>query len=231
MRLKAVLFDAAGTLIRPAEPVGETYARLAREEGVDLPASRIEEAFRRILDAAPPMVFPGRTLACRAAPERDWWRDRVRETFRAADQSVRFRDFEACFGGLWDHFARGDAWRLAPGAVEGLRELDRAGFDLGIVSNFDQRLRRILKELGIADRFAAVVLPADALAAKPERLIFDVALKRLGLAAQQAAYVGDREEEDLRAASAAGLRAVDVASLATLADLPGRIAALGKETG
>ena len=32
MRFAAVLFDAAGTLIAPAEPVGETYARLAREQ-------------------------------------------------------------------------------------------------------------------------------------------------------------------------------------------------------
>ena len=39
-RIHAVLFDAAGSLIRLREPVGATYAREAKGFGVDLPASR-----------------------------------------------------------------------------------------------------------------------------------------------------------------------------------------------
>ncbi len=229
MRLLAVIFDAAGTLMAPAEPVGETYARLAREHGVALSAARIEEAFRRVFAAAPANVHPGEPLARAAELEREWWRARVRETFLAADGAAHFRDFEAYFALLWEHFARGAAWRARPGAHAALSALAAAGRRLAVLSNFDQRLRPILRELGLLEFFECVALPADCGAAKPDRLIFDVCLKRLGLAAHRCVYVGDHARLDLEAASAAGLAAIDVAELATLADLPARIEAMESE--
>ena len=39
MTIKAVFFDAAGTLIKPAKRVGESYAALAAKHGKDVLAS------------------------------------------------------------------------------------------------------------------------------------------------------------------------------------------------
>ena len=219
-RILAVLFDAVGTLILPRESVGETYARFARPHGVELPAGRLDEAFSRVLRAAAPNVHPGLPLGEAALRERDWWRARVRETFRAADGSSRLSDFDACFAQLWRHYAGAHAWRLAPGAHAGLDALAQRGLRLGVLSNFDQRLRCVLRELGLHERFEVVTLPADAGAAKPERAIFDVCLKRLGLAPQRALYVGDQATLDLAAAQGAGLLALDVGTLPDLAALP-----------
>ncbi len=229
-RLRAVLLDAAGTLIHPGEPLGETYARHARAQGVDVPAARLEEAFRRVLRSAPPMLFPGRPPARVGELERAWWRDRVRETFRAADQMARFTDFEACFEALFAHFARPDAWRSAPGAASALTTLGAEGRRLAVVSNFDQRLPGVLEGLGLARHFDLVWLPAEAGCAKPDPRLFQGACQRLGVAPQQAVSVGDDPEQDLRAARAAGLRAIDVGHLATLAELPSHIHALEEET-
>ena len=77
-RLRAVLLDAAGTLIHPRESIGETYARAGRAEGAEIPARRLEDAFRRVFAAAEPMVFPGRPLAEVPDLERAWWHERVR---------------------------------------------------------------------------------------------------------------------------------------------------------
>lgn len=224
--IQAVLFDAAGTLIRLRDPVGETYVRFARPYGVALPASRVEEAFARVMAQARPDPRPGEPLAQAAARERTWWSARVRETFRAADAEARFADFDAFFASLFEHYATAAAWALAPGSEEALDELARRGLRLAVVSNFDQRLRRLLRELGIHERFETVTLPADAGAAKPDRTIFEVCLKRLGLPAHRAVYVGDRAEQDVRAAAGVGLHALDVSGLATLAEIPARIAAL-----
>ncbi len=226
MRFRAVLFDAAGTLVAPAAPVGETYARLAREHGVALSAARIEDAFRRVFAQAPANVHPGETRERAAELERAWWRARVRETFLATDGTARFRDFDAYFAALWEHFARGAAWRARPGAEEALAALRAGGRRLAIVSNFDQRLPPILRELGLLAYFEHVVLPVDCGAAKPSRAIFDACLARLGLAASACAYVGDHARLDVEASQAAGLTPIDVASLATLADLPARLAAM-----
>lgn len=229
LRLLAVIFDAAGTLIAPAEPVGETYSRLARGHGVALSGARIEDAFRRVFAAAPANVHPGEALARAAELERAWWRARVRETFLAADGTARFRDFDAYFAALWQHFARGAAWRARLGAHEALAALAASGRRLALLSNFDQRLRPILSELGLHDHFECVVLPADCGAAKPDRAIFDFCLARLDLPAHHCVYVGDHARLDVKASKEAGLAAIDISEVATLADLPVRIEAIESE--
>lgn len=222
-RFQAVIFDAVGTLLHPREPVGETYARLARRYGVDLPASRLEEAFSRMLAAAKPNVFPGRPLAEVAELDREWWRALVRGVFRAADGAAHFEDFDAFFDTLFETYASHEAWELTKGTRETLTELHREGRVLAVLSNFDQRLRGILRGKHIHHYFAAVTLPADAGAAKPDRAIFDICLKRLGLPGHRCLYVGDRAREDLEAARAAEMLAIDVASLSSLTELPERI--------
>ena len=224
--IRAVLLDAAGTLIRTREPVGESYARMARAHGVDLPAWRVEDGFRRVHASAPPMAFPGEPAARVRELEREWWRSRVRETFRATDQTARFRDFDGYFEALFAHFAAPSAWVCMPGASEALGRLRVAGLRLAVASNFDHRLGPILEALDLARFFEIVWGPAQAGAAKPERLFFASLLARLGVDADAAVHVGDDPEEDVVAAKAAGLHAVALAPPATLPDLPERIRAL-----
>jgi putative hydrolase of the HAD superfamily len=223
VRIRAVLFDATGTLIETAKPVGDTYAAFAREHGVRLSAARLGEAFARILRQAPPMLFPDAAPEEVAALERDWWRSRVRSTFLAADGTARFRDFEAFFAALHAHYAGADAWRARPGAREALRSLRASGLATGVVSNFDGRLPGILGGLDLAQLLDVVMLPGQARAAKPDPRIFALALARLGVAPSAALYVGDDPARDLAGARTAGLSAIDAKSLATLADLPARL--------
>ena len=224
--IRAVLLDAVGTLLRLREPVGETYARVGAAHGVQFGAWRLEDAFRRVRAAAPPLAFPNLPAAEIRAREREAWRALVRGAFLAADSAQRFGDFDACFDELWRHFASAAAWALRPGAAEALAALRARGRRAAVVSNFDHRLPPILAGLGVAGLLDAVVLPIDAGAAKPDPRIFRLALARLGATPAEAVCVGDDRERDLEAAHALGLRAIDVASLATLAELPARIEAL-----
>jgi putative hydrolase of the HAD superfamily len=218
--VRVVLFDAAGTLIELREGVGETYARMAREYGVEIPAWRIEDAFSRILSRAPARVVSGANRAQIEREERDWWRKVVRSTFLAADSTARFSDFDAYFDALYARYSAASSWQRRPGCRSALGALRARGLTLGIVSNFDQRLPRLLRELELAPFFAAVVLPPDAGAEKPDRRIFEFALARLATAARNAVFVGDSQQRDLDGARAVGMRAIDVRSLATLAELP-----------
>ena len=230
VRVSAVLFDAAGTLIELREPVGETYARLARPFGVELPAWRITDAFGRIHRRAPPMVFPDAAPEEVERAERRWWQEIVRETFLATDGTLRFSDFDAYFESLYRTFARPESWRRVAGSRQALAALRAQGLVTGIVSNFDQRLPAILEGLDLAAFFDVVVLPASVGAAKPDARIFQVALERLAKHAAETVYVGDDREHDLEGARAAGLRAIDAGALATLAELPRRVEALNRES-
>ena len=217
-RLRAVLFDAAGTLIRPRESVGATYARRFAEHGAAIGAARVGDAFARVMRGMPPMASGAAEAA--AAREKDWWREVVRRTLRAADGSARLRDFDACFEALFAHYAAASAWEPMPGAAGALEALAARGLRLAVVSNFDRRLPALLHGLGLARFFDRIVLPADAGAAKPDPRIFAFALEAIGVSPDEAAYVGDDPSDDHAGAAAAGLRAVDVRALATLALLP-----------
>jgi len=220
VKVRAVLFDATGTLIETARPVGEVYAELAGEQGVRLPAARVGDAFRRILAQAPPLLFPDAPPGQIAALERSWWRSVVRSTFLAADGTARFRDFDAFFAGLYAYYAGAAAWRARPGAREALAQLRARGAATGVVSNFDGRLPGILAGLGLAELLGVVMLPGEARAAKPDARIFLLALARLGAPPRAAVYVGDDLVRDLAGARAAGLTAIDATGLATLVGLP-----------
>ena len=221
-----MLFDAAGTLIETSEPVGETYTRMARRFGVELPAWRVQGAFGRILRGAAPMVFPATPASGIPGLERAWWHAIVRSTFLAADSTVRFADFDAFFDALYATYARPGAWRCRPGSREALAALHERGLTTAVVSNFDGRLPGLLAGLGLAPLLDAVVLASDAGACKPDPRIFQLALERLGIPASASVFVGDSTERDVAGARAAGMRAIDAGSLATLAELPDRLGAL-----
>ena len=105
----------------------------------------------------------------------------------------------------------------------GLVSSSAARIATAVVSNFDQRLRGILADLELAPLLDLIWLPSDAGVAKPDPAIFTSALRALGVTAERAVFVGDDAQRDLEGARSAGLRPVDVASLATLADLPALI--------
>ncbi len=217
---RAVLFDAAGTLIDPREPIGDTYARIAEKYGAAISAWRLGDAFARVWLAAPAMVYPGLPADASARRERDAWRAIVRQTFLAADSAIRPADFDACFEELFAHYATGSAWVVRAGAHDALAALRAAGVATAVVSNFDRRLRGILADLELAPLLDLVWLPSDAGVAKPDPAIFTSAVCALGLTAERVLFVGNDTERDLEGARSAGLRPVDVGSLATLADLP-----------
>ncbi|MDP6980596.1 MAG: HAD-IA family hydrolase [Myxococcota bacterium] len=217
--LRAVLLDAAGTLIEPRESVGITYSRFAEPYGASLPAWRLDDAFVRVMGHAPPRVFPG---AARDDIEREeiaWWRAIVRSSFLAADSTVKFSDFDTFYSELFDYFSTSEAWGLRPGVSEALALLRERGLATGVVSNFDHRLPKILQALDLQCFLDLVVIPADCGFEKPDPRIFGFACEKLGLEPAQVVHVGDDAVRDARAAEEAGLRSLLVGDFESLGDL------------
>lgn len=207
---RGVLFDATGTLFEARAPVGDVYHRVACEHGVDLPAWRLEDAFRRILRHAPPRGTAGATPEARREGEIDWWFERIRQTFQATDSTARFADFDAFAQSLFDAYRGADAWRIRPGIREILDDLQTRQVPMAVVSNFDHRLPDLLEALEIHHFFDHILLPAEIGAAKPDRALFDAAAVALGLPLEALLYVGDDDPAALEQIAEWGLQVVDI---------------------
>ena len=205
MAIRAIFFDAAGTLIKPARRVGETYAVLAQKYGVEPSAAEITERFRLCFHSAPPLAFPGTPATRIEDLERAWWKELVQRVFEPWNGFQRFDDY---FAELFAYFAQPDAWALYPEVAETLSVLERRGLVLSVISNFDSRLIGILEGLGAAHWFEHIFVSSRVGYAKPDRQIFHTALERHSLEAGDALHVGDSEEKDLLGANRAGLKGV-----------------------
>jgi putative hydrolase of the HAD superfamily len=205
MTIEAIFFDAAGTLIKPARRVGETYAVLARKYGIEVSVAEIAERFQLCFHSAPPLAFPGAPAARIEDLERAWWNELVRRIFEPWDGFQRFDDY---FAELFAYFAQPDAWSLYPEVAETLSALEKRGMVLSVISNFDSRLIGILEGLGAAPWFEHIFVSSRVGYAKPDRQIFHTALERHSLKAGDALHIGDSEEKDLHGANKAGLKGV-----------------------
>lgn len=204
-KLKAIFFDAAGTLIETAQPVGESYALLARKHGIEVSAAALAERFRVCFAAAPPLAFPGANGDEIAALEYEWWR-RLVETILAP--WGRPKAFDFYFADLFAYFGQAAAWRLFPEAVETLSALRQRGLRLHVISNFDSRLIGILEGLGVTSWFEGILISSRAGFAKPAPEIFYSGLRLHGIAAGEAMHIGDSIDKDAAGATGAGLKAV-----------------------
>jgi len=199
--IKAILFDAAGTLFYLTKTVGDHYAYVGLEVGLDLDAQQLESAFHAAWQHMPrraPIDGP------RENDDKGWWRELVGRVFDQVAPSLSELDRDNFFEIAYEHFAAAGVWKLYPEVLDVLKQL-RERFQIAVISNFDGRLRFILQNLGISKYFADVFISSELGADKPDPEIFRRALKLMHLNADEVLHVGDDPERDWEAAKEAGL--------------------------
>jgi putative hydrolase of the HAD superfamily len=202
---RTIFLDAAGTLIEPAEPVASVYACHFADSGFVVEEGLIRQAFGQVFRMLPPPDYPPDGNG--DAAERIWWRSVVRETANRCGLPSQVAESGALFDSLLNHYAIGAAWRVFPEVESVLEELAANGSSLAVVSNFDNRLHRILDDLDLTRWFAAVITSADAGSRKPEGVIFQHALNKLARSPSEVAHIGDSAEADQAGAANVGIRA------------------------
>ncbi len=177
--------------------VGKVYSDIAGHYGAQLDPAKLSQDFRNAFARQPETLAPGTA--------RKWWREVVRQ---AVGGSLPTDKLQSYFEELYEFFRSSRAWLVYPEVLSTLSELKDHGFRLGIISNFDSRLRDVLVNLGIDPFFEQVTLSWEIGVAKPDPKIFAIALDRMGLRGSEALHLGDSIEEDIKAAQRAGIRAV-----------------------
>ena len=202
--MKAIFFDAAGTLISVREPVGVTYARVADAHGIAVGSDAVGRAFRSTWKIMPQPHHGG---APAADDERDWWRELVgRCLAEASGAAVPRETLDPLFAELYSHYARLEAWSVFPDVIPALSALHEK-HRLFVLSNFDKRLRSILDGHGLAHFFESMIISSEIGASKPDAHIFASAANAAKLTPQECIHIGDDETCDLNGARAAGFEA------------------------
>jgi putative hydrolase of the HAD superfamily len=193
--IRAVTFDVGGTLIHVWPSVGHVYAEVAARHGVN--------------GLSPALLDRRFAAAWRAAKQfshsRSDWAGLVDATFRGLTDRPPSRTF---FAELYVRFATPAAWRIFEDVVPTLKALAARGLKLGVISNWDERLRPLLKRLRLAPYFAVMVVSREVGCSKPSGAIFGHAVRKLGLPPEAVLHVGDDRSMDVRGARAAGLSAL-----------------------
>jgi putative hydrolase of the HAD superfamily len=199
--IRAILFDAAGTLIHLPRGVGWHYREIAARHGLALDEALLGSAFAAAFRAAGPRVVTGLS---RPDDDKGWWRALVQNVLAACGQQPEGGVFDRMFEELYAHFAEPGVWALYPEARPVLDAL-HGRYRLGIVSNFDRRLYPVLEHLGIRRYFDTIVISSELGIDKPDPRIFTAALATLGVTPAETIHAGDDPLQDWRAAEAAGL--------------------------
>ena len=187
---EAVIFDAGGTLVLIDPDRFNSFIAGWKLPAVE-PGRLIDAHYRAMSDYADRLAG-GEHLAF------GWWVERF---FGLAGLPIPADMAEAFHGGrgMWHH--------PVPGAMEAVQDLRARDYRVAVVSNSDGTVAEALNMAGFGGVFEVVVDSTDVGVSKPDPAIFAMALRRLGLPADQAWYVGDSHFHDLGGAKAAGLAA------------------------
>jgi putative hydrolase of the HAD superfamily len=196
MAFRAVLFDAAETLFTTRGSVGQIYGSTARQYGSTASDDAIQTAFVRQFRGAGPRS---------TQDQKRWWKDVV---YRVFSEVGMVNNFDRFFDQLYDRFRDSEGWVLFPETSEVLAELKNRNLKLGVISNFDDRAYSVMRTLEILHFFDAVTLSSETGYCKPDRQIFDVAVRALGTSASEVLLVGDSLQDDVEGGIKAGLSAV-----------------------
>ena len=204
---EAVFFDVGWTLSHPQNSLWDCFAEVIQEEGIEtssrevertahaMIASRREQAIREFLDGA-------------EYPDSD-------EAFEAIFLAMGHVMFKMC-GLEGDHEARTrdvlerfwllENWAVYPDVFDSIERLRAQQIRIGILSNATSDLVGFLEEIGLLGLFDFTIISAIVGTKKPDRRIFERALREAGVEPANAAHVGDMYLEDILGARNAGVR-------------------------
>ena len=199
--IRAVFFDAVGTLFHPEPAAPLVYAEVGRRHGsrldIDTIASRFRSAFRHEDE-----------IDCRHGLRTDEAREGERWRRIVATVLDDVADADACFKELFEHFSRPENWRLDAAAAVTLMNLARRRYVLGLASNYDRRLRRVVAGTPGLEAIQHLVISSEVGWRKPAPEFFAALCRAVELPPEQIAFVGDDRENDYEGARQAGLQAI-----------------------
>ena len=191
MAVRAVLFDYSGTLFRLEEDDSWFEGMQVDEREVD---GHVQAELMRRLTAPTGRSVDMTPQAYEAWVNRDLEPHLHREAYLHVLRESGLPGHQA--EALYERVIDPASWTPYPDTADVLKGLHRQGIRTAVVSNIAFDVRPAFEALGVAGDVDEFVLSFEVGAVKPSPAIFETALTRLGVAAEDAVMVGDSEEAD-----------------------------------
>jgi putative hydrolase of the HAD superfamily len=193
-RVRVVLLDALGTLLRLEPPAPRLRALLLERHGIEVAEADAGRAVRAEIGFYRANLHRGSDAAGLASLRADCAAIVQREL--GIEQDVHDALLEAI---VFTPFPE------VPGTLRRLRAL---GLRLVVASNWDVSLHEALERTGLRELVDGAVSSAEAGTAKPAPEVFERALALAGAAPSEALHVGDDLAADVGGARGAGIEPV-----------------------
>jgi YjjG family noncanonical pyrimidine nucleotidase len=197
---KAVLFDLDDTLFDHRRSARAALTEVHRGHGRGTDLDEFERQHTTFLEVMHLEVLAGRIGLDDAR------RERFRRVFDAFGITLDDGSVDAVASAYRSGYMT--ARRALEGAADLLLALRPHARIAIVTNNLLEEQQDKLAYCGLAPFVDELVASEDVGIAKPDRGIFDIALRRLGVGASQAVMVGDSWANDIAGAAAAGIRAI-----------------------
>lgn len=201
-RFKLVTFDITDTLLKFKRPPAIQYAKKASDYGYrNVNQLKISENFRihyKNMDKVHPNFGCHTNLLWN-----DWWKELVIEVFLSTDPSIPREDVEKIAIELIHDFSTSDCWTKLVGADDIVNKIKTHVETVGVISNFDPRIETIIETMELP-KFNFIIGSYEACCKKPEKRIFEKALKLCNCQANEALHIGNTPTLDYIGSKEAG---------------------------
>jgi putative hydrolase of the HAD superfamily len=203
--LRAVFFDVGNTLLYPYPSVSEVVRQVLAEAGHIHDLSAIDDL----------MPLVDEYYEDRYRTDDTFWTDEAETSqvwvgmYSLLCRKLGIEDgAERIAARVYDEFGDPGRWRAYSDVRPAFERLRARGLRLGLISNWDSRLSRLVDGLGLSSLLDTTVSSAEVGLHKPDPRIFELACERLGVSPAEAAHVGDHHYADIVGAKAVGMRAI-----------------------
>ena len=198
MNKKFLYTDVGDTLIKLRYSVSEMYAGVLEEHGIlkEAKAEDVQRHFKLAWREASSNLPPDHIDRYYAHPEghTGWWKGLI-DSFLFRLAGVRINS-EEIYELIFAKFDDPNNWVVDPTFYDLLKFLNQNKIGLGIISNWDLRLRALLTNMNLIQHFEHVIVSAEFGYEKPSPKIFEEAVRLTGLSHESHFYVGDKLEYD-----------------------------------
>ena len=201
--IEIVFFDAGETILRPYPSFPELFAQTCRRHGYEVdPADvkALQDRLGPLIDVAQGSGVEDASLSADASLE--FWTFLYRRLLGELGLDVSLAPE------FYKVFSDSSSYKLFDDVRPTFDRVAADGYRLGLISNFEGWLEKMLVELEVGHDFDVSVISGLVGVEKPDPRIYEIALEKARVEPDRAVHVGDSLRTDVEPALATGMHAV-----------------------